>query len=153
MWYLNKTSCLYIFYNKKENQKIILSRFSDIHPRKKVTQRETSYLTIYNTLGFVEERTLPRIDDVNFMILNTYYSNWVHFEKLIQAKMLISIKFPFQRYIILYVLEQKKKKKSKKMLTSAVPWTWKISSVAYTDHLCKFSYFCHNLHDNLIFLT
>ena len=125
MWYLNKTTCLYSFYNKKENQKIILSRFSDIHPSKKVTQRETSYLTIYNTLGFVEERTLPRIDDVNFMILNTYYSNWVHFQKLVQAKMLISKKFPFQRYIILYVLQQKKKKKKQENADFSSPMSLK----------------------------
>ena len=44
---------------------------------------------------------LPRIDDVNFVTLNTYYSNWVNFQKLVRAKKLISIKFPFQRYIIL----------------------------------------------------
>ena len=83
-----------------------MSRFSDIHPSKKVTQRKISFLMIYSTLGFVEERILPRIDDVILVIVNTYYSNWVHFQKLVQAKKLISIKFPFQRYIIL--LEQKK---------------------------------------------
>ena len=128
-----------------------MSRFSDIHPSKKVTQRKISLLTIHNTSGFVEERILPRIDDVIFVILNTYYSNWVHFQKLVQAKMLISVKFPLQRYITLKVLEQKKKKKKQKnadvsshvTLETCLPW--KIWSVVYTDHVCKVSYFCHDL--------
>ena len=47
-----------------------MSRFSDIiHPSKKVTQRKIFFLTIYNTLGFVEERILPIIDDVIFVIV------------------------------------------------------------------------------------
>ena len=39
---------------------IKLSRFSDIHPSKKVTQQKSSFLAISNTLGFVEEIILPR---------------------------------------------------------------------------------------------
>ena len=116
-------------------------RFSDIHPSKKVTQCEISFLTIYITLGF----------DVIFMIFNTYYSNWVHFQKLVQAKMLISITFLFQWYITLYVLEQKtilqKDADISSHLTLETCLPWKILSVVYTDHVCKVLYFCQDLHN------
>ena len=134
-----------------------MSRFSDIHPSKKVTQRKISYLTIYNTLSFVEERILPKTDDVNFVILNTYYSNWVHFLKLVQAKKNDQYEMSFPTIYNTLIFTAKKKfvkhadVNSHVTLETCLPW--KISSVAYTNHLCKFSYFCHDLHDNLIFLT
>ena len=77
-------------------------------------------------LGFMEERFLPRIDDVIFMILNMFYSNWVHFQKLVQAKKLINIKFA----------------DINSHMTFEMCLPWKILSVVYTDHVCKVSYFC-----------
>ena len=121
MWYLNKTTCLYIFLLQKrksnncrlidiEHNLIRLNRFLDIYPSKKVTRRKTSYLTIYNTLSFVLERILRRINDVNFVILTIYYSNWVHFQKLVQAKKADQYKISFPTIYNTLSFRAKKKK-------------------------------------------
>ena len=121
MWYLNKTTCLYIFLLQKrksnncrlidiEHNLIRLNRFLDIYPSKKVTRRKTSYLTIYNTLSLVLERILRRINDVNFVILTTYYSNWVHFQKLVQAKKADQYKISFPTIYNTLSFKAKKKK-------------------------------------------
>ena len=79
---------------------------------------------------------MSRIDDVNFVILNTYYSNCVHFQKLVQAKKLISIKKKLQ-----------KNADVSSHVTLETCLTRKILSVVYTDHVCKVSYLGHDLHN------
>ena len=134
-----------------------LSTFLENTSSKIVVQHKISFPMIYNTSYFVKDGILRIIYDVIGVSLSTFYSYWVHFQNLVQAKKLLSIKFPFQRYIKRYVLENKiflqKNADVSSHVTLETCLPWKFSSVVYIDHLCKVSQICHNLHDDPIFLT
>ena len=123
-----------------------LSTFLENTSSKIVVQHKISFPMIYNTSYFVKDGILRIIYDVIGVSLSTFYSYWVHFQNLVQAKRLLSIKFPFQRYIKRYVLENKiflqKNADVSSHVTLETCLPWKFSSVVYTDHLCKVSQIC-----------
>ena len=84
-----------------------LSTFLENTSSKIVVQHKISFPMIYNTSYFVKDGILRIIYDVIGVSLSTFYSYCVHFQNLVQAKRLLSIKFPFQRYIKRYDLENK----------------------------------------------
>ena len=129
-----------------------MSRFSEINPSKKVSYSAKNFL--FNDIQHFQFRRRKnfvknwwrKFRDFEHVLLElTTFSEVGPRKKVDQYKIFFSTIYNTLNFRAKKYFEKNAHVSSHMTLETCLPW--KVLSVVFTDHVCKVSYFCHDLHN------